>query len=99
MTAKATVTPYTGKLEASVTRTRIESEKLAPAATLVGSVPTLVMFAGAATVTVAEPARLHAVRIKGVRTGDIRPTKTRTFIQPLCRVSIAISRSERLGMG
>jgi hypothetical protein len=59
----------------------------------------LVMFAGAATMTVAEPERLHAIGIKAVRTGDIRPTRTRTFIQSLSKVSIAISRSKRLGMG
>lgn len=69
VTAKATLTPYAGKFEASITRTRIESEKLAPATTLVGSVPTLVMDAGTEILTVVEPARLHDVRIKAARTG------------------------------
>ena len=43
VTAKATLTPDFGLLEPSVTCTRMESEKLAPATTLVGSVP---IFAG-----------------------------------------------------
>src|SRR4029077_17712854 len=69
VTANATLTPYAGKFEASTTCTRIESEKLAPATTLVGSIPTLVMDAGAERVTVSEPESLHDVRIKAARTG------------------------------
>jgi hypothetical protein len=57
VTANATPTPYAGKLEASITRTRIESEKLAPATTLVGSVPTFVMAAGTGKLTDSEPER------------------------------------------
>jgi hypothetical protein len=39
VTANATPTPDIGWFETSVTRTRMESEKLVPAITLVGSVP------------------------------------------------------------
>lgn len=53
VTAKATLTPDFGLLKPSVTCTRMESEKLAPGTTLVGSVPTLTMlFAGPATLAV-----------------------------------------------
>jgi len=41
VTANATLTPDLGLFEGSVTSTRMESEKLAPAGTLVGSAPTL----------------------------------------------------------
>jgi hypothetical protein len=80
VTANAIVNPNTGVFEASVTRTRIESEKLPPATTLVGSNPTLAMTAGGATVTVSEPETVHAVRIKAVRKGDTGPTRMRAFI-------------------
>jgi hypothetical protein len=63
VTAKATLTPDVGLLEASVTRTRMESEKLAPAITLVGSVPILVTAAGGGGVPV-EPPPPHALRPK-----------------------------------
>src|SRR4029077_4350063 len=69
VTAKATLTPNAGRLAASITRTRMESEKLAPATTLVGSVPTLVMDAGTEILTELEPERLHDVRIKAARRG------------------------------
>src|SRR5205823_2658138 len=77
VTAKATLTPDFG-LEPAVTCTRMESEKLAPATTLVGSVPSLVtVSAPVVLVPVASP---HAVRIRGVRTVHITPASARTFI-------------------
>jgi hypothetical protein len=55
VTAKATLTPDFGLLEASVTCARMESEKLVPATTVVGSVPTLVTVVAAGILGAVEP--------------------------------------------
>jgi len=71
VTVKATLTPDFGLFEASVTSTRMESEKLAPAGTLVGSAPTFDTIAATVTVVPVESPLRHAVGIKSVRTADI----------------------------
>jgi hypothetical protein len=80
VTAKATLTPDLGLLEASVTCTRMESEKLVPATTVAGSVPSLVTLAALVVLVPVESP--HAVRTNGVSTADIRRTSTRVFISP-----------------
>jgi len=65
-TSKLTLAPDAGLFEASVTFTRTESEKLAPAMTYAGSLPTLLMNAGATLVPVESPPP-HAVRIEAAK--------------------------------
>ena len=55
VTAKTTPTPDFGWVEPSVTSTRMESEKLVPVITLVGSVPSLVTVAAAVMPGPVEP--------------------------------------------
>src|SRR6267154_2622186 len=65
-TSKVTLAPDAGLFEASVTFTRTESEKLAPAMTYAGSFPTLLINAGAGLVPVESPPP-HAVRIEAAK--------------------------------